>query len=116
LAIRNLIANGAHRSSEKLVENLRAFPLNKNLSNETTFSKIHLTGQYLYGSIPPCSGKCDANPKDLKLISPDFGAHVSSLKSAIVAGIHIIDIFYEDMDQRPYVQCYVRSSKLVRAP
>jgi hypothetical protein len=31
----------------KFAENLRASPFNKNLSNETTFSQIHLAGQYL---------------------------------------------------------------------
>jgi hypothetical protein len=31
----------------KLAENLRASPLNNELSNETTFSLIHLAGQYL---------------------------------------------------------------------
>ncbi len=31
----------------KFAENLRAFPINKYLSNETTGSLIHLAGQYL---------------------------------------------------------------------
>jgi hypothetical protein len=31
----------------KLAKNLRASPFNKELSNETTFSLIHLAGQYL---------------------------------------------------------------------
>ncbi len=36
----------------KLAENLRASPFNKDLSNETTFSQIHLVGQVL----------CDVEP------------------------------------------------------
>jgi hypothetical protein len=32
---------------EKLAENFRPSPFNKDLSNETTFSLIHLAGQYL---------------------------------------------------------------------
>jgi hypothetical protein len=31
----------------KFAKNLRASPFNKDLSNETTFSLIHLAGQYL---------------------------------------------------------------------
>jgi hypothetical protein len=31
----------------KFAENFRASPFNKDLSNETTFSLIHLAGQYL---------------------------------------------------------------------
>jgi hypothetical protein len=31
----------------QLTENLRASPFNNDLSNETTFSLIHLAGQYL---------------------------------------------------------------------
>jgi hypothetical protein len=34
---------------DKLAEILRASPFNKELLNETTFSLIHLAGQYLKG-------------------------------------------------------------------
>jgi hypothetical protein len=31
----------------KIAKNIRASPFNKDLSNDTTFSQIHLDGQYL---------------------------------------------------------------------
>ncbi len=59
LGIRILIANSCTRCRKifevlsqdelqtKLAENLRASPFNKELSNETSFSMIHLAGEYL---------------------------------------------------------------------
>jgi hypothetical protein len=37
----------------KFIENLCAPPFNEDLANERTFSQIHLSGQYLKGSVQP---------------------------------------------------------------